>query len=72
MADAAVLDLHRELLTAVLPDLPIVEVAPGESSKSWREHQRVTEALLAAGVERGGGVVAFGGGVVGDLAGFCA
>ncbi len=72
VADAAVLALHRDQLTAILPDLPIIEVAPGEGSKSWSEFERVTEALLAAGVERGGSVVAFGGGVVGDLSGFCA
>ncbi|MEO1657211.1 MAG: 3-dehydroquinate synthase [Pseudomonadota bacterium] len=72
VADAAVLELHRDKLTSLLPDLPMIEVAPGEGSKSWAEYQRVTEALLAAGVERGGSVVAFGGGVVGDLTGFCA
>ncbi|MEM7739432.1 MAG: 3-dehydroquinate synthase [Pseudomonadota bacterium] len=72
VADAAVMALHRHKLQAALPDLPVVEVAPGEASKSWSEYQRVTEALLAAGVERGGAVVAFGGGVIGDLTGFCA
>ncbi|MEO1041833.1 MAG: 3-dehydroquinate synthase [Pseudomonadota bacterium] len=72
VADTAVLALHREKLSSVLPGLPIIEVAPGEASKSWSVFERVTEELLAAGVERGGAVVAFGGGVVGDLTGFCA
>ncbi|MEM9286523.1 MAG: 3-dehydroquinate synthase [Pseudomonadota bacterium] len=72
VADAAVLEIHRETLTSALPALPIIEVASGEGSKSWSEYQRVSEALLAAGVERGGAVVAFGGGVIGDLTGFCA
>lgn len=46
------------------------EVAPGEGSKSWSELERLTDWLLAQGVERGDHVVALGGGVVGDLTGF--
>jgi 3-dehydroquinate synthase len=49
-----------------------VTVAPGEESKSWAMLARVIDELLAAGIERGEPVVAFGGGVVGDLAGFAA
>ncbi|MXO73700.1 3-dehydroquinate synthase [Altererythrobacter aerius] len=45
-------------------------VEPGESSKSWDSLARLTDWLLAQGVERGDHVVAFGGGVVGDLTGF--
>jgi 3-dehydroquinate synthase len=47
-------------------------VAPGEDSKSWVGLQAVVDALLAAGVERSDHIVAFGGGMVGDLAGFAA
>ena len=46
------------------------DVAPGEGSKSWRELERLTDWMLAEGVERGDHVVALGGGVVGDLTGF--
>ncbi len=46
------------------------EVAPGEGSKSWAELERLTDWLLAQGVERGDHVLALGGGVVGDLTGF--
>ena len=46
------------------------EVAPGESSKSWESLARLTDWLLAEGVERGDHVIALGGGVVGDLTGF--
>ncbi|HEU5272702.1 MAG TPA: 3-dehydroquinate synthase [Xanthobacteraceae bacterium] len=49
-----------------------ISVPPGEGSKSIAMFERVCEALLAARVERGDVVVALGGGVVGDLAGFCA
>ena len=46
------------------------EVAPGEVSKSWKSLARLTDWLLAEGVERGDHVLALGGGVVGDLTGF--
>jgi 3-dehydroquinate synthase len=49
-----------------------VTVPPGESSKSFPVLQRVCEALIAARIERADLVVALGGGVIGDLAGFAA
>ncbi|MEM8811536.1 MAG: 3-dehydroquinate synthase [Pseudomonadota bacterium] len=49
-----------------------VSVAPGEESKSFATLQTVVDALLEARLERGDLVIAFGGGVVGDLAGFAA
>src|SRR5437868_587883 len=51
--------------------LPIL-VPVGEASKSWAGLQTVVDALLAHGVERSDRIIAFGGGVVGDLAGFAA
>jgi 3-dehydroquinate synthase len=54
--------------TAAVPIL----VPAGEESKSWKGLQSVVDALLAAGLERSDHVVAFGGGIVGDLAGFAA
>jgi 3-dehydroquinate synthase len=50
---------------------PVI-VTAGESSKSWQRLEEVTERLLTLGVERGDSIVAFGGGMVGDLAGFAA
>ena len=47
-------------------------VAPGEASKSFPVLAKLSETLLDLGVERGDCVIAFGGGVVGDLAGFAA
>lgn len=44
----------------------------GESTKSWPHFERSVEWLLAEKVERRDVVVAFGGGVIGDLAGFAA
>ncbi|MBV9883520.1 MAG: 3-dehydroquinate synthase [Sphingomonadaceae bacterium] len=45
---------------------------PGEGSKSWAGLEALVDLLLARGVERGDHLVAFGGGVVGDLVGFAA
>jgi 3-dehydroquinate synthase len=49
-----------------------VTVPAGESSKSFPRLEIVCEALIAARIERADLVVALGGGVVGDLAGFAA
>jgi len=47
-------------------------VAPGEASKSYPVFERLCEAILDAQIERGDLVIALGGGVIGDLAGFAA
>jgi 3-dehydroquinate synthase len=59
------------LKAAGIGSSPVV-VPAGESSKSFRMLERVCDALIAARIERGDLVVALGGGVVGDLAGFAA
>jgi len=53
-------------------DVVPILVPPGEGSKSWARLQALTERLLELEVERGDSIVAFGGGMVGDLAGFAA
>ena len=50
---------------------PIV-VKPGESSKGYATFETVCEAIIAARIERSDLIVALGGGVIGDLAGFAA
>jgi shikimate kinase / 3-dehydroquinate synthase len=47
-------------------------IAPGETHKTLAEAERVWGALIAAEMTRADHLVALGGGVVGDLAGFCA
>ena len=47
-----------------------VVVGEGEASKTYAGLEQVSEALIAAKIERNDLVVALGGGVVGDLAGF--
>ncbi|HEY7960736.1 MAG TPA: bifunctional shikimate kinase/3-dehydroquinate synthase [Solirubrobacteraceae bacterium] len=50
----------------------LVAIAPGEAHKTLASAEAVWRALLAGGMTRADHVVALGGGVVGDLAGFCA
>ncbi|MBV9531279.1 MAG: 3-dehydroquinate synthase [Bradyrhizobium sp.] len=59
------------LAQAGIASAPVV-VEEGEGSKSYATLKQVSEALLAARIERNDLVIALGGGVVGDLAGFAA
>jgi len=49
-----------------------LSVPPGESSKTRGRWEALTDALFAAGLTRNAAIVALGGGMVGDLAGFVA
>jgi shikimate kinase/3-dehydroquinate synthase len=49
-----------------------IEIPPGEFSKSLEQVEEIVNAWVEAGMTREDHVVAVGGGVVGDLAGFCA
>ena len=76
ITDETVAPLHLPALLASLRDtgfaaIPLV-VPSGESSKRLDRFEHLTDRLLAEGVERRTAVIALGGGVVGDLAGFVA
>ena len=76
IADERAEELHGDSLRRALSER--VEVAgsvgipPGERSKTLAGAERILRALAAAGMQRSDTVVALGGGVAGDLAGFCA
>jgi 3-dehydroquinate synthase len=63
--------LRRSLAEAGIEAVPLV-IPPGEGAKSFEGLADLCDRLLALGVERTDLIVAFGGGVVGDLAGFAA
>jgi 3-dehydroquinate synthase len=76
VSDETVWGRYAERLTggleaAGIAVLPIV-IAPGEQAKSFEGLAALTDRLLALELDRGDVIVAFGGGVVGDLAGFAA
>ncbi|QND74584.1 3-dehydroquinate synthase [Tardiphaga robiniae] len=62
---------EASLAEAGIPTSHII-VEEGEGSKSYSGLEKVSEALIAAKIERNDLVIALGGGVVGDLAGFAA
>ncbi len=64
--------LRRGLEAAGIAVAAEIAVPPGEASKGMARLAEVLEAMLAAGVDRRTAVIALGGGVVGDLAGFAA
>ncbi len=76
VTDTNVNAAHGETLRGHLDEADIqhatIEVAAGEKSKSWPVLQEVTDKILELRLERSDLVLAFGGGVVGDLAGFAA
>jgi 3-dehydroquinate synthase len=53
-------------------DCALLSIPPGESSKSLGEFARVLDSLRRFGFDRGDCLIALGGGVVGDLAGYAA
>lgn len=70
------LDQAGERLSAALQGagitVDLITIAPGEESKSFEGLADLSDRLLALNLERGDQIVALGGGVVGDLAGFAA
>lgn len=74
LTDETVGALHLEALRAGLGDVAMTALAlpAGEATKGWPQFSRAVDWLLAEKVERKDIVVAFGGGVIGDLAGFAA
>jgi 3-dehydroquinate synthase len=77
LTDTTVAGLYRARIEAALmaagrPAPPVIVVPPGEGSKSLRGFGETAERILALGIDRKTVIVALGGGVVGDLAGFLA
>ncbi len=76
VTDEHVAKLHLPALAESLADADIafdtVILPPGEATKSFAQLQALVERILEAGLERNDAVIAFGGGVIGDLVGFAA
>ena len=74
--DRTVAELHGERLLSALRSAAIVAhpviIPPGEETKSFDGLAALCDDLLALELERSDQLIAFGGGVVGDLAGFAA
>ncbi len=71
VADAHLATLERALAAKGIRSTAIV-MPPGEATKSYAQLAELCDKLLVAGIERRDRIIAFGGGVIGDLAGFAA
>lgn len=76
ITDETVADLYAEPVVSNLKkngfDVYLFQVPPGEESKSLRKADFLYEKLIRARLDRKSTVIALGGGVIGDLAGFIA
>jgi len=76
ITDKNVWNLHGGTLSSSLDSVgvqySVITVTPGESSKTLSVLEYVCNSLSEFGLGRNGLIVAFGGGVIGDLAGFAA
>lgn len=54
------------------PALPVIKIKPGEESKQLTVIEKLSSDLLKKGIDRSGFILAIGGGVVCDVAGFLA
>jgi len=65
-------ETFKKALTTAKVDFTVLEMTDGERAKSFASIEHLTERMAAKGADRNSVVIAFGGGVVGDLAGFLA
>lgn len=72
LTDANVRRAHEAAWHSMFAAVPVLSVEPGEGAKSLAGLGRVLDFLAAEKLDRGGVLVAVGGGVVGDLGGFAA
>ncbi len=76
VTDETVARLHLATLEGALASAAIqtsvLTLPAGEATKNWRALETVVEWLLAEKIERDDLIIAFGGGVIGDLTGFAA
>jgi 3-dehydroquinate synthase len=74
VSNTTVAPLYAKTLTNTLSQLGktvrLLELPDGESFKDWQHLQLIFDELLAHGADRQSMIVALGGGVVGDMAGF--
>lgn len=72
ISDENVVKLHGEKLKNIVQSIDFVVVNAGENAKSFAVFEKVCEEILQKNIDRKTLLIAFGGGVVGDLTGFCA
>ncbi|MBR1777633.1 MAG: 3-dehydroquinate synthase [Alphaproteobacteria bacterium] len=66
------LPLVQESLESAGFEVYVLTVEQGEGSKTLKEAEKLLDKMLKIGCDRQSAIISLGGGVVGDLAGFCA
>ena len=72
ISDDNVSKLFANKLTNKLTNNYLIEFPEGEGSKSFFQYERIAKILLEKGIKKDSVIIALGGGVTGDLAGFVA
>ena len=72
LTDSGVPAEYAQTVAAQCPDSTVYTIPRGEGSKCLKVYGQVLQAMLAFGMDRKDLLVSVGGGVVGDLGGFCA
>ena len=72
VTDTNVYKLYSNLLKVTFADAPVFVLPAGERSKNLSKLTQILSAMTEAGLKRDCTVIAFGGGVVGDIAGLAA
>ena len=72
LTDSGVPAAYAQTVAAQCPEATVYTIPQGEGSKCLKVYGQVLQAMLAFGMDRRDLLVAVGGGVVGDLGGFCA
>ena len=73
ITDTNVAKLHLESILKLLPENPvIIDIPAGEESKTSAQANAIYDELAQARISRSDRIIAFGGGVIGDLGGFIA
>ena len=72
LTDSGVPAEYAQIVAAQCPDSTVYTIPRGEGSKCLKVYGQVLQAMLAFGMDRKDLLVSVGGGVVGDLGGFCA
>ena len=72
VTDSNVFCLYGNLMRETFPEAEIFVIPAGERSKNYGVLLSILKKMISAGLTRSSTVVAFGGGVVGDIAGLAA
>jgi shikimate kinase len=72
VTDENVAKFHLDTVKQLLPDAKIITVPAGEVHKNIKTVSHLWKSFLESGLDRKSMVIALGGGVIGDLAGFAA